>query len=251
MSHYLRNISLYGRGHRYTFTRKDKRNRMVLIRRCHGPMVLPDREWSEGGKLGVDVKAWTICYTLPLLPPDLTSPPPPESIKKRFAEMIGTIDSHLGIQESGHDLAIMSAPLDPPLTPEEMDRWHIALILQAKAALAAERFDLTRAYYDKADHLLLVGGLFSMKNGEDIVPLVFTFGLEGGEDEWTGSFDIDDGYTGTVTPAMEGAFEQWRIRGSNQTAFPFLPPIEMPLPPEDEDKEEKVDPPPAKKAKKD
>ena len=215
---------------------------MALVRRCHGPPVLPDREWSETGLKGVDVKAWTICYTLPLIPDDLAvSGPVPDSIKTRFGAKIATVDMKLGIQESGHDLGVGSSPLEPPLTTDEMDRWHAALVLQAKSTLAPEAFDVTRAYYDKETHILLIGGLFSSEKGRYKVPLVFSFASEGGGDEWTGTFDIDDGFTGSVTDTMKAAFQQWVARGRNLTGFPFLPPLETVAAETEE--------PPAKKAR--
>ncbi len=137
--------------------------------------------------------------------------------------MIAVSSHYIGIQKSGHDLGILPAEFgDTPLSAAEMDAWHVALAVMARDRLGTDGMVVTRAYYDKEAHVLVLGGHLAFHNLQ--VPLVFRYAPNGGGDEWEGTFDIDDGFCrGDVTATMKAGFNTWLAHGRPLAEFPFLP----------------------------
>jgi hypothetical protein len=256
MAHYFRAIGQFGRGHRYEFSGRDAPSWQRLVDEVYtagrgkpdawvvswlkdeddpasavtlqGPtwnavvgMLRKQRKNPREVDVTLTVRAWTIYGVLPdLAIPVKAAPPLTEAQEAIVKGMVGAAMDQLEANERlGQDTGrgLYEPELQPPL-----DEWETtlvpALVAHAKEESAKHSWLLDRAYYDKTTtHTLFLGG----RLGD--APLVYFFNPVHGGGQWTGTFDLDDGFSGgDLGESMLAAGKAWIAGGQKWAKLPFL-----------------------------
>lgn len=210
------------RVHSYEVAAADAPARKALILAVHGrsypkPLMVGEK---EDGRVVFEHSGWSVYRALPLLPATLPMPDTlhPAHVQVAIARFCNFVDLTFAVMRSMHDLAVCDAEFSPELTPAEMDAYHVLFVT---CAALRGLVVIDRAYYESETNVLLMGG----RQPDSEHEWVLTLNCTGGS-TWSGSMDIENGFTEGATPRMQALFREWRDDKKQAIdAFPFLPPL--------------------------